>query len=128
MCYCHYENKPQNYFLEYFDLFYNFVITILITFQILCLTMTFTKWMMPGAVDMDLMNITIRPTINILIMKVSFALCSRNFQNVKLRLDFVEIWSLYRHSDFMLNRILANSNSPNMSLLEIIEILNFEIW
>ena len=28
------------------------------------------------------------------------SLCSRNFQNVKLKLDFVEIWSFYRHSDF----------------------------
>ena len=28
------------------------------------------------------------------------SLCSRNFQNVKLKLDFVEIWSLYRHYDF----------------------------
>ena len=28
-------------------------------------------------------------------------LCSRNFQNVKLRLDFVEIGSFYCHSDFM---------------------------
>ena len=27
-------------------------------------------------------------------------LCSRNFQNVKLRLDFVEISSFYRHSNF----------------------------
>ena len=27
-------------------------------------------------------------------------LCSRNFQSVKLRLDFVEIWSFYRHSDY----------------------------
>ena len=25
------------------------------------------------------------------------SLCSRNFQNVKLRLDFVEIWSFYHH-------------------------------
>ena len=28
------------------------------------------------------------------------ALCSRNFQNVKLRLDFVEVWSFYCHSNF----------------------------
>ena len=34
------------------------------------------------------------------------------FQNVKLKLDFVEIWSFYRHSDFTWNQILANSNSP----------------
>ena len=30
-------------------------------------------------------------------------LCSRNFQIVKLRLDFVEIWSFYCHSDFTWN-------------------------
>ena len=29
-----------------------------------------------------------------------FALCSRNFQNVKLRLDFVENGSFYHYSDF----------------------------
>ena len=28
------------------------------------------------------------------------SLCSRKFQNVKLRLDFVQIWSFYRHSNF----------------------------
>ena len=28
------------------------------------------------------------------------ALCYRNLQNVKLRLDLVEIGSFYRHSDF----------------------------
>ena len=39
------------------------------------------------------------------------ALCSRNFQNVKLRLEFVEVWSFYRHSDFGWNHILVNSNS-----------------
>ena len=27
-------------------------------------------------------------------------LCSRNFQNVKLRLDFVDIWWFYSHSNF----------------------------
>ena len=31
---------------------------------------------------------------------VKIALCSRNFQNVKLRLDFFEIKSFYRHSNF----------------------------
>ena len=40
-----------------------------------------------------------------LTFQVHIALCSRNFQNVKLRLDFVEIWSSYRHSDFMWNQI-----------------------
>ena len=54
----------------------------------------------------------------------SFTLCSRNFQNVKLKLDFVEIWSLYCHSDFTWNAILGNSNSPKMSFLAILEVLN----
>ena len=39
-------------------------------------------------------------------------LCSRNFQKVKLRLDFVEIWSFYRHSNFTPYQMLANSNGP----------------
>ena len=43
------------------------------------------------------------------------AQCSRNFQNVKLRLDFIEIWLFYRHSDFTWNPILANANGPKMS-------------
>ena len=42
-----------------------------------------------------------------------FALCSRNFQNVKLRLDFVEVWSFYRHSDFTWNQISESSQSQN---------------
>ena len=42
------------------------------------------------------------------------SLCSRNFQNVKLRLDFVEIWLFYRHSDFTWNQILANSKGTKM--------------
>ena len=54
------------------------------------------------------------------------ALCSRNFQNVKLRLDFVEIWSFYRHSDFTWNHIWGNSNSPEMLMLTILEHLNFD--
>ena len=55
------------------------------------------------------------------------ALCSRNFQNVKLRLDFVEIRSFYRHSYFTWNPTLANSNGPKMLLLPILEVLNFDI-
>ena len=43
------------------------------------------------------------------------ALCSRHFQNVNSRLDFVEIRSFYCHSDFTRNQILANSNGPKMS-------------
>ena len=54
------------------------------------------------------------------------ALCSRNFQNVKLRLDFVEIWSFYRHSELTWNHILGNSNSPKMSFLAILEVLNLD--
>ena len=53
-------------------------------------------------------------------------LCSRNFQNVKLGLDFVEIWSFYCHSDFAWNQILGNSNSLKMSFLAILETLNFD--
>ena len=35
------------------------------------------------------------------LVRISYRpLCSRNFQNVKLRLDLVEILSFYRHSDF----------------------------
>ena len=54
------------------------------------------------------------------------ALCSRNFQNVKLRLDFHEIWSFYRHSDFTWNSILANSKGPKMLFLAILKVLNFD--
>ena len=53
------------------------------------------------------------------------ALCSRNFHNVKLRIDFVEIWSFYRHSDLTQNQILVSSNSPKMSYVGILEVLNF---
>ena len=56
------------------------------------------------------------------------ALCSRNFQNVKLRLDFVEIWSFYCHFNFMWNQILVNSKSLKMLFLAIWEILgNLEL-
>ena len=54
---------------------------------------------------------------------VSNTLCSSNFQNVKLWLDFVGIWEFYRHSDFTWNQILAYSN---MSILVILEVLNFD--
>ena len=42
------------------------------------------------------------------------ALCSRNFQNVKLRLHFFKIWSFYRHTDFTWNPILVNSNGAKI--------------
>ena len=61
-----------------------------------------------------------------LVVFFSASLCSRNFQNVKLRLDFVEIWSFNRHSDFTSNQILVNSNGPNMSFLVLLEFLNFD--
>ena len=48
------------------------------------------------------------------IVKCHTALCSRNFQNVKLRLDFIEK-SFYCHSDFTWNQILP-----------ILEVLNFD--
>ena len=52
-------------------------------------------------------------------------LCTRNFQNVKLRLDFVDIWSFYCHSDFKWNQILTNSYGPKMSFMAILET---ELW
>ena len=55
-------------------------------------------------------------------------LSSRKFQNVKLRLDFVEIWILHRHSNFMWNQILGNSNGLKMSFLAISETQNFKFW
>ena len=54
------------------------------------------------------------------------ALCSRYLQNVKLRLDFVEIRSFYCHLDFTWNSILVNLNGPKMSFLAILVTLNFE--
>ena len=60
--------------------------------------------------------------------KQIITLCSRKFQNVKLRLDFIEIWSFYCHSDFTWNPILVNSNSPKMTFLAILETQNFEFW
>ena len=56
----------------------------------------------------------------------TLSLCSRNFQNVKLMLDFVKTWSIYGHWDFMWNPVLVNSNSPKMSILAILETQNFE--
>ena len=53
-------------------------------------------------------------------------LSPRNFQNVKLRLDFVEIWSFYRHSDFAWYQILSNSNGTKMSFLAFLKVLNFD--
>ena len=58
--------------------------------------------------------------------KIACSLCSRNFQNVKLRLDFVEIWSIYRHSTFPWNQILVNSNGPKTLFMAILELLNFD--
>ena len=58
--------------------------------------------------------------------KEDMSLCSRNFQNVKLRLDLVEIWSFYRISDFTWNQLLVNSNGPKMLILAILEVLNFD--
>ena len=51
-------------------------------------------------------------------------LCSRNFQNVKLRFDFVEIWSFYRHSDFTWNQIFANSDGQKMSFWQFYRFWN----
>ena len=70
----------------------------------------------------------------------TYPLCFRNFQNVKLRLDFVEIWLFYRHSDFTWNQILANSKcyfwqferfwiliSLNLSNLQIPNLPKFKV-
>ena len=57
-------------------------------------------------------------------LSFSYAPCSRKFQNVKLRLDFVEIWSLYRISHFTWNHILVHSYSPKLSFFAILETLN----
>ena len=55
--------------------------------------------------------------LNLSVFKLALSLCSRNFQNVKLRLEFVEFWYLYCPSYFTWNRILANSNGLKMSFL-----------
>ena len=47
--------------------------------------------------------------------QIYITLCSRNFQNVKLRLDFVEIWSFFPPLRFYVKSNFANSNSPKMS-------------
>ena len=52
----------------------------------------------------------------------------RNIENVKLRLDFVEIWWFYRHSNFVWNQVLANSNGWKCHFLAILETQNFEFW
>ena len=54
-------------------------------------------------------------------VKHLITLCSRNFQNVKIRHDFV-----YHHSDFTWNHILGNSNNPKLLILTILEVLNFD--
>ena len=59
-------------------------------------------------------------------LNIHTAQCSINFQNVKLRLDSVEIWSFYRHSDFSWYQILVDSIGPKVSFLAISEALNFE--
>ena len=66
-----------------------------------------------------------RENILYLIFYFQCLLCSRSFQNVKLRVDFVEIWSFYSHSYFTWNQILVNSNGPKMLFLPILEALNF---
>ena len=50
-------------------------------------------------------------------------LCSKNFQNVMLSLDFIEIWSYYCCSDFTWNQILVNSYGPKMLFLPIWKVL-----
>ena len=57
---------------------------------------------------------------------VKCTMLQKNFQNVKLRLDFVEIWWFYCYSDFTWNQILVNSNLQKMLILTSLETLNFE--
>ena len=80
----------------------------------------------PRAFQMD--SNVISTVFNFQVRNTFISLCSRNFQNVKLRLDFVEIWSFYRHSDFTWNQILLISNGPKMSFLAILETVNLEFW
>ena len=63
--------------------------------------------------------------VNLGTIRLSASAKGRNFQNVKLRLDLVKIWSFYSHSDFTWNPILVNSISPKMSFLAI---LDTELW
>ena len=53
------------------------------------------------------------------------SLCSRKFQNVKLRLEFVENLIILPPLRSTWNQILANSYSPKMSFWAILEVLNF---
>ena len=54
-----------------------------------------------------------------------WALCSRNFQNLKLRLYFVDVWSFCCHSDFTWNQILAKSDGQKMLFWQF---SNSELW
>ena len=54
-------------------------------------------------------------------LQVLNALCSRNFQNVKLRLDFVEIQSFYRHQNFTQNEIWRIQTIQKMSFVAILD-------
>ena len=64
-------------------------------------------------------------TSNTTEQKSTISLCSRNFLNVKLRFDFVEVWWFSCHSDFTWNPIWVNSIGPKMSFLAI---LDSEFW
>ena len=58
--------------------------------------------------------------------KCTPAICSTNFQNVKLRPLFVEMWIFYRYYNFTWNQISASLNSPKLPYLAILEVLNFD--
>ena len=60
------------------------------------------------------------------VSSVAKSLCSRNFQNVKLRLDLVEIWWFYNFSDLTWNQFLLNWNGQKMWFLTILKGLNFD--
>ena len=55
----------------------------------------------------------------------TYSLCSRNIQNMKLSLDFVEIWSIYCHSDFTWNQIWQIQTDQNVIFGKF---RDFELW
>ena len=55
-----------------------------------------------------------------------YTLCSRIFQNVKLRQHGVEILQFACHSDFKWNQILVDSNGHKMFFLVFLEVLKLD--
>ena len=69
------------------------------------------------------------------ILKTKYPLCSRNFQNVKLRLHGVGVLRFYCHSNFTWNQILLNWNGQKCDfwqfqgvlILILVNLSNFSI-